>query len=201
MDKKQVSKIFHQNIKERDTSVVKINGEDYRIDNSIEQIVRILNSKYDVNTTSSCSGVLSEHYKLDNIEDKVSYAELKNLYGRPPRGYMLMKRPILFTDSFLHGDFSNNSVEVDTKFYGELIPSLSISPPPHMKRDIQWKVDVGEFSGDWQDGNKKDVEYTFQLTLASRRNIIMECQSYQQYDSAIKKSLNGLEEAIDKVLD
>lgn len=201
MDKKQVAKLFHQNIKERDVSEIKINGENYKIDNSIEQTVRKLNSKYDVRTSSSCSGVLSEHYKLGNIKDKVSFEDLKNVYGRPPRGYMLMKRPILFTDSFLHCDFSNNSVKINTKFYEKLIPSLSISSPQYMKRDIQWKVDVGEFSGDSQWKDKEDVEYIFQLTLASRRNIVMECESYQQYDEAIKKSLNGLEEAIIKLLD
>lgn len=70
-----------------------------------------------------------------------------------------------------------------------------------MKRDTQWKIDIGGSSSvSWQRMHKRDIEYIFDLTMQSRRNIVMESDSYQQYDLAIEKAVSGLEETFDTVL-
>lgn len=199
MNKKDVSETFVENIQHDKTTDVTINGETYEIDNGIQEIVQKLNYEYEIRTLSSCSGILSEHFNMQKVEQKVSYEELKNVYGRPPRGYMLMKRPFLRTESFMHS-FSEEKTEVDTDFYRQLMPSLSVSPPQHMKTDIEWKVNVGSnYTMDWQNIDERDITYRFELTLPSRRNIIMECESYDEHELAIKKALKGLEEAITAV--
>jgi hypothetical protein len=197
---KTVAEAFVQNIQHNQTTKVTINGEDCRIDNGIKETVEKLNFKYNIRTSSSCSGILREHYNMENISEEVPYEELKNVYGLPPRGYMLMKSPTLFTDSFMHNFFKDN-VEVDTDFYKELTTSLDVLSPKHMKRDIQWKIDIGGSSSvSWQQMHKRDIEYIFELTMQSRRNIVMESDSYQQYDLAIEKAISGLEETFDTVL-
>lgn len=187
MNKKKVAETFLQNIQHDQTTGVTIDGKEFNIDNGIEEIVKKLNFGYGIKTRSSCSGILGEHYNIEKIEQQAPYEELKSVYAQPPRGYMLMKSPFLSTESFMHS-FSKDKVEVETDFYRELGTSLDVPPPKHMKRSIQWKVDVGGSSPvEWENVEEKEIRYRFSLTLQTRRNIIMSCSSYQEYNLTIRK--------------
>lgn len=201
MDKKEAAEAFQRNMQHNQTTDVTINDKKFEVDNGIKGIVEKLNFEYDIKTFSSCSGILEEHYNIDRIEEQAPYKELKSVYGQPPRGYMLLKRPFLSTESFMHS-FSKDKVEVETDFYRELGTSLDVPPSQHMKRSIQWKVDVGgSYPVEWENVEQRKILYRFGLTLQSRRNIVMSCSSYQEYDLTIRKAIEGLEESFDAVLE
>lgn len=199
MNKTEIAEYFQHNILERENRETK-GIEELNlsfIDSGISDIVKMLNVKYNIDTFSSCSGILSEHYNIEKIKQNVPYRELKNNYGCPPNGYMLMKRPILSTESFMHSGFKTDQVTVESEFYSVLKPNIIRVKVPDPVKRISWKVSVGDEANF---NNPEFVGYFFQLTLPTRRRIVNMTDSYEQYDSFIKKCIVILQNALEKSL-
>lgn len=201
MDKTEIANYFPKcGGKENEVcEYVTIDGEGVKIDKSMVSLIKMMNNKFDITTRSCCSGVLSEHIDLDKFSEKVAIDDIKVEYGRPPNGYMLQKRPLLITDTFLH-NFSavEKEVEVAPQFYTMLSNNLSVefSENPHT---VDWKIDI-RTEVDLSDEPFNHTDYVFELTLQSKRALVMNSDTYKEYDRRVRKCIQHLEKVIEDTL-
>lgn len=160
---------------------------DAYIDSDIADLVRTVN-ECGVTTFESCSGTFSDHYDVESLRDEVSFGEVSSWMTR--NDYVSTRLPWAFlsTAPFMHSFQDDGSVVIEDadEFYVYFPSELSVQPNDLTEKYLSWQIDV----------ESRYPSYAFSVPMKVHRRMLMESDSFEEFDGFQRELISGLEEAI-----
>lgn len=161
-------------------------GKDRGVDPSMTPLVDFLNNN-GYNTIACCSGVLDEHYNLDNMREEVTIEEFTYYINNTETS--VIRQPWVRIEPRYHNMSAEDNIKVDQQYFD-------------MKKSLKYTTYIGDESCSgsyWELKTEIESEgllYTISFSKDVCNTTLHRSDTYKEYDKFIRQAIQTLLESL-----